>query len=80
MMRRLLLGIEFVPGHIERDSCLAGEAFEFGEQRAILRFRPGLDRAFVQSFIFVGDDEVEIEVDGVAEALAARASAIRIVE
>ena len=34
----------------------------------------------VQRFRFVGNDQVEIEVDGVAESLAARASAVRIVE
>ncbi len=76
----MLLGIEFVPGDVQRNFCLAGEALEFGEQWAILRFRPGLDRALVQSFTFVGNNEVEIEIDGVAETLAARAGAVRIVE
>jgi len=59
---------------------LAREALELGEQRPVLWFCPRLDSAFVEGLAFVGDDEAEIEIDGVAEALAARAGPIRIVE
>ena len=76
----LLFRLEFVPGNIQRDSGLAGEAFQFSEQGAVLRLRPRLDRAFVQRFVLVGDDEVEVEVDRVAETLAAGTGAIGIVE
>ena len=40
----------------------------------------GCDGAFVEGLGVVGDDEVGVEVDGVAEALAARAGAVGIVE
>ena len=42
--------------------------------------RPGGDGAVGEGFGFVGDDEVGVEVDGVAEALAARAGAVGVVE
>ena len=61
-------------------SGLLGEALEFGEQRAVFRLGPGLDRAFVQRLRLVGNHQVEIEINGVAEALAARAGAVGIVE
>jgi len=76
----LLPGIQFVPGHVQGNSGLAREALEFGEQRPVLWLGPGLDRAFIQGFALVGDDEVEIDIDGVAEALATWAGAIRVVE
>jgi hypothetical protein len=41
---------------------------------------PGGDCALVERLRLVGDDEVGVEVDGVAEALAARAGAVGIVE
>ena len=76
----LLVGVESMPGNVQRNFGLAREALEFGEQRPVLGLSPGLDRAFIQSLAFVGDDQVEIDVDGVAESLATRAGAIRIVE
>src|SRR6266853_2209983 len=76
----LLLGIEFVPGNVQRNPRLAREAFEFGEQRPVFWLSPRLDRTFIQGLALVGDDEVEIEIDGVAETLATRAGAVRIVE
>ena len=76
----LLLSIEFVPGNVQRNPGLPREAFELREQRPIFWLSPGLDRTFIQSLAFVGNDEVEIEIDSVAEALATRAGAVRIVE
>src|SRR5713101_5566200 len=38
------------------------------------------DRAFAESFRFVRNNSIKIEIDGVAKPLTARASAIRIVE
>ena len=76
----LLFGVEFIPGLVERYSGRAGEPLQFGEQRPVFWFGPGLDRPLVQSFAFVWNDEVEIEIDGIAKALAARTRAIRIVE
>src|SRR5580658_2656083 len=76
----LLLGVQFIPGHVQRNFSRASEALELGEQRPILRFGPGLDRAFIQSLAFVWDDQVEIEIDRVAEALATWTGAIRIIK
>ena len=76
----LLFGVEFIPRHVQRNFGLPRKALQLGEQRPIFWFRPGLDRAFVQRLAFVGNDEVEIEINGVAKALAARTGAIRIVE
>ena len=76
----LHFGVEFLPGHVEWNSRLLCEAFEFGEQGAIFRFGPGFDGAFVQRFRLVGDNEVEIEIDGVAEPLTAWAGAVGIIE
>ncbi len=41
---------------------------------------PRIDRAVVEGLTLIRNDEVEIEIDRVAEALAARACAIGIVE
>src|ERR1700704_1915051 len=76
----LLLSVELVPRHVQRNPRLAREALELGEQRPIFWLSPGFDRTFIQSLASVGDDEVEIEIDGIAEALATWAGAIRIVE
>ncbi len=47
---------------------------------AVLGGGPGSDGAFGQGLRAVGDDEVGIEVDGVAEALAAGAGSVGVVE
>ena len=71
---------EIDPRHVERNSGSFGVTLQVGKQRAVLGLGPGLDGAFAQGFQLVGNDEVEIEVDGVAESLALRASAVGIVE
>src|ERR1017187_4860570 len=76
----LLLGVQFIPGHVQRNFRLPREALKLGEQRPVFWLRPGLNRTFIQGLAFVRDDEVKIDVDGVAEALATRAGPIRIVE
>ena len=76
----LIFRAEFIPRHIQRNFSQSREAFEFREQRAIFRFGPGLNRTFIQSLAFVGDDQIEIEINGVAEPLAARTRSIGIVE
>src|SRR5205085_1840227 len=55
------------PGNVERDLAIFGEALQLGEERAVFRLRPGFDGAFVECFGFVGDDEIGIEINGVAE-------------
>ncbi len=78
--RFLLLGIEIVPGHIQRNLGRFGEAFEFREQRTVLWLRPWLHGSFVQGLCFVRNHQVQIKVDGVAKSLATGTSAIRIVK
>jgi len=63
----LLLGIEVNPRHVERNVGLPGEALEFGEQGPVLGLGPRLDSALVQGKSLVGDNEVEIEINGVAK-------------
>ena len=59
---------------------MLGGLLQLSELGAILRAIPGVDCAVVEGLGFIGNDEVEIEVDGVAKALAARACAKGIVE
>ena len=75
-----LLGLEFRPGNIQGNIRLLGKALQFSEQRAIFGLGPGLDGALIQRLRFVGNHQVEIEIDGVAKTLAARTCAIRIIE
>ncbi len=66
--------------HVERNAARAREAFQFLPQRAVARLGPGLDHAFIDRLAAVGNHQVDVEIDGVAESLAARAGAVRIVE
>jgi hypothetical protein len=67
-------------GDVHRNGLGAGEFAHFDGELAIARFGPRLDGAIRERFAFVGDDAVEIEIDGVAETLAAGAGTVRIVE
>src|SRR5580658_8344950 len=78
--QRLLFVAEFVPGNIQGNPDLAREPLKLGKQRTVFRLGPRLDRTFIQSFALVGNHQVEIEIDGIAKALASRASSIRIVK
>src|SRR5580704_10035558 len=75
-----LLGGELAPRDGEGNPAVAGPFFHVLKQSAVTRFRPRLDGAFVERLAGIGDDQIEVEVDGVAEALAARARAVGIVE
>ncbi len=57
-----------------------GEADHLAVEGAVFGGGPGGDGAFGEGLRAVGDDEVGVEVDGVAEALAAGAGAVGIVE
>src|SRR6185437_3394931 len=76
----LLLGSEVVPRLIDGNLRGFGGADHLAMVRAILGGGPGGDGALIERLRLVGDDEVGIEVDSVAEALAARAGAVGIVE
>ena len=76
----LLGGVEVVPGDVGGDGGGLGEADHLAVEGAVLRRGPRGDGALREGSRAVGDDEVGIEVDGVAEALAAGAGAVGIVE
>src|SRR5206468_5455005 len=76
----LLLGIKLRPGHVERQPTLLRETLQLGEERLVFRLGPRLDRALVQRLRRIRDHQVEIEINRVSESLAARASAIWVVE
>src|ERR1700682_1389064 len=76
----LLLRLKLNPGLIQGDPGLFGKTLQFSEQRAIFRFGPGFDRAFIERLRDIWDYQFEIEVDGVAESLAPRTCAIWIVK
>src|ERR1700693_4832807 len=75
-----LLGLELRPGDIKGNVHLFGTALQLSEKRAIFGLGPGLDGAFIQRLRLVGNHQVEIEIDGVSKALAARACAVRIIK
>ncbi len=75
-----LLRGELTPGHVGGNALRARPFAGVLLEDAITRLGPGFDGAIVEGFAGIGDDEVEIEIDGVAKALAARASAVGIVE
>ena len=77
--KMLLLVGELRPGNVEADA-FPGHALQFGELRPIVRFAPGFDRVLLDRLRRIGDDEIHVELDDVAEAVAHRARTERIVE
>ena len=71
---------QLAPGVAGGDAFPAAEAPQLAQQVAIAGLGPRFDGAVGQGLGAVGDDAVEVEVNGVAEALAARAGAIGTVE
>ncbi len=78
--QRLLIFSQIDPRDIERHVTLPRKLPQLGLKRAILRFGPRLNRAFAQRFGHVRDNQIQIEINGVAKALASRARAKRIVK
>src|SRR6202035_5565727 len=64
----------------ERNAAATRPFFHVLEQSPVTRFAPGFDGTFVERLAGIGDDQIEVEIDGVAKALATRARAIGIVE
>ena len=54
--------------------------FEIVEVGTVARLCPWLDGAFIQGLVLVGDDQIEIEIDRVTEALTSGARTERTVE
>src|SRR5207302_8226953 len=76
----LLFRIQFGPGDVQRNLDLLGKALQLREEWTILRLRPRLDGTIIQGLRLVWNHQIEVEVDGVAESLAARTGAVGIVE
>ena len=75
-----LLVREVGPRHVETDPALARRALEIGKLRAVVRLAPRLDGALLHGFRRIGHHEIHVELDDVAEAVAGRAGAERVVE
>ncbi len=75
----LLFG-EVAEGRVERDAARARHALQILPNAAVARLGPGLNDALVDGLAAIGDHQIDIEVDGVAKSLAARARAVGIVE
>src|SRR5438132_13835321 len=71
---------EVTPRNIGGNSLPARPFFGFLQQAAITGLRPGLNCSIVERLAGIRNDEIEIEIDGVAKPLAARARAVGIVE
>ena len=71
-------GREIANRHLHADRGAA--LFEIAQPGSVLRLGPRIDRALVQRERGIGDHAVHVEIDRVAEALAARARAHRRVE
>ena len=76
----MLEGCEVLPGDVEGECEGLGVAAEVGEPGAVFGAVPGVDCAAEEGEGFVGDDEVDVEIDGVAEALTAGTCAEWVVE
>ena len=79
-MKRCCVGGEVEPGDVGGDVCGFGGSEHFAVVGAVFRRGPRGDGSCGEGFGFVGDDEVGIEIDRVAEALAARAGSVGVVE
>src|SRR5262249_3152035 len=75
-----LLVRKLAPGNVCRNAPAARPFFQFRDKRAIAGLGPGLDSAFIERLARIRDNEIEIEINRVAKALAARTRPIRIVE
>src|SRR5579859_2824104 len=75
-----LLGGELAERNIERNAASASESLQILPKRTITRLGPGLNDTFVDGLAAVGNHQIDIEIDRIAEALATRAGAVRIVK
>ena len=71
---------EMPPSHVRRNALRPRPFFQFLKQRAVARLVPRLDSAIIDRFARIRHDKIQIEIDGIAEALATRASTVGIVE
>ena len=74
------LGGQITPGHVEAQAEALRDLLQLGEVGAVVRLGPRLDGALRQRLRLVGHDQRGVEFDDVAEAVARRAGAERVVE
>src|SRR5437867_12574782 len=75
-----LLGGQLPPSHVGGDAPRARPLLRILEERPIARLGPWFDGSVVERLAGIGDHQIQIEVDGVAETLAPRTRSVRIVE
>ena len=76
----LLVGGQLGPGDVEAHFAFSRGPFQLGQLSAVVRLAPRLDGALADRLRRIGDDEIHVELDDVAEAVAGRARAERVVE
>ena len=75
-----LFSSELAPRHVRGNCAAARPFFCVLEEHAVTRFRPWFDRAVIKRLARIGNDQIQIEIDGISEALTTRTRAVRIVE
>ncbi len=75
-----LVGRQVGPRHVQPDAAVARRAFQVSEVRPVVRLAPRLDGVVLDRTRRVRHHEIDIEFDDVAESVAGRARAERIVE
>ena len=71
---------QIFPGNVQPNAQLRRLTAKLGKPRAVFGAVPGIDRPVAEAEFLVGDDQVQIEVHRVTEALAARTCPERIIE
>src|SRR5207249_5644966 len=69
----LLVGGQLGPGDVEAHFAFSRGPFQLGQLSAVVRLAPRLDGALADRLRRIGDDEIHVELDDVAEAVAGRA-------
>ncbi len=69
-----------LPRDVQADPPLPGRPLQFREVRAVVRLRPGLDGPLLHRLRLIRHDQIQVQLDDVAEAVAGRAGAERVVE
>src|SRR6266571_2543937 len=75
-----LLGGKLPPVRVGGDAPRARPLLRILEERPIARLGPWFNGSVIEGLACIGDHEIQIEVDGVAETLAPRTRSVRIVE
>src|SRR5215469_8384587 len=75
-----LLDAKLSPGNVGWNPALAGPRLQILKKPLVARLGPWLDGSFFDGLPRIGNHEIQIEIDSIAKALAARARAVRIVE